>query len=99
MFDLSNINAFAYRKPTFTDLGTNCLSFILRIFKTNVVKLYYVDSLPLLQSGSFSTEINFLINFFINNCYSRYLIGNCISRLLNQGIQQSAQLKRLPHIT
>ena len=73
-----------YRKPTFTGLGINYLSFIPKLFKINAVKTllyrcYHISS----NWNAFHEEIQFLKDFFMNNNYPLSIVENCISSFLN----------------
>ena len=86
----NHLTISVYRKPTFTSLGTNYLSFISRIFKINAVKTLlhrcYVISFDWFV---FHKEINYLTNFFMNNGYPY-----CISKFLYQTYQQPTQVEK-----
>ena len=78
-----------YRKPTFTGLGTNYLSFIPSLFKINAVKTLLYRCFTISSDWfSFHKEIDFLTNFFLNNGYPRSVIENCVSTFLNNIFQQ-----------
>jgi len=61
----NNIATSVYRKPTFTGLGTNYLSFIPTLFKVNSIKTLLFRCYNISSDWfSFDKEIQFLTNFF-----------------------------------
>ena len=79
------VTTSVYRKPTFTGLGTNFLSFTPRLFKINAIKTLVYRCYNISSNWSiFDAEIKFLKNFFVNNSYPLNLVENCISQFLNK---------------
>ena len=68
--ELNNFTTSVYRKKTFTGLGTNFLSYIPLKFKisclsTLIYRAYHLSSSYIY----FNAELDFLKNFFIDNCF------------------------------
>jgi len=84
------ITTSVYRKPTFTGLGTNYLSFIPNIFKVNSIKTLLFRCYTISSDWfSFNKEIEFLTNFFLRNGFPQSIIDNCVSKFLNNVFQPS----------
>ena len=80
----NTISTSVYRKPSFTGLGINFLSFIPDIFKSNSIKTLLYRCYALCSDWtSFDHEINFLTNFFVNNGFPLHIIHNTIKTFLN----------------
>ena len=78
------LTSSTYRKPTFTGLGLDFLSYSPFIYKINSImtlinRAYNVCSSFIL----FDREIKFLENFFITNGFPNNIFNNCIKRFLN----------------
>ena len=81
-------NSFAtsvYRKKTFTGLGSNFLSYMplkfkIACLKTLIHRAYHLSS----SYFNFDTELNFLKDYFINNCFPPYLFHKHVKQFLNQ---------------
>ena len=78
------ITTSVYRKPSFTGLGTNYMSFIPRIFKINAIKTLLYRCYTISSDWFiFHNEVKYLTNFFLNNGFPRNVIDNCVSKFLN----------------
>ena len=74
-----------YRKPTFTGLGLNYLSYIFETFKLNSVRTlvhraYVVSSSYI----NFHRELSFLVEYFFENGFSRAIVYREIRKFLNR---------------
>ena len=73
-----------YRKPTFTGLGINYLSFIPQLFKVNAIETLLYRCYALSSNWfSFDKEIKFLSTFFHNNGFPLEIINTNIYKFLN----------------
>ena len=81
----NSISTSIYRKPTFTGLGMNFLSFIPENFKINAIKTLIYRSYHLCSNWSFiHCEFEFLTRYFQNNKYPLHLIQRNIKSFLNK---------------
>ena len=81
----NTISTSIYRKPTFTGLGMNFLSFIPEQFKVNAIKTLLYRSFHLCSNWVFiHLEFKFLTNYFENNKYPLHLIQKHIRIFLNK---------------
>ena len=88
----SSFSHSVYRKPTFTGLGTNFHSFSFSQFKINAIKALIHRAFHLSSSYvHFNLEIEFLKQFFINNCYPVHLFEKILRNFLNS-LHQSKKL-------
>ena len=68
--DTSAFNTSVYRKPTFSGLGTNYLSYCPKIYKLNACRTLIYRAYRLCSTWTaFHSEIKFLATFFTNNCF------------------------------
>ena len=80
----NTLRTTVYRKPTFTGLGINYLSFIPQLFKVNAIKTLLYRCYALSSDWfSFDEEIKFLTTFFHNNGFPLDIINNSICKFLN----------------
>ena len=80
----NKLHTTVYRKPTFTGLGINYLSFIPQLFKVNAIKTLLYRCYALSSDWiSFDQEIKFLTTFFHNNGFPLEIINNNIYKFLN----------------
>lgn len=81
----NKLQTAVYRKPTFTGLGINYLSFIPQLFKVNAIKtlLYWCYALSS-NWFNFDHETKFLTTFFHNNGFPLEIINNNIYKFLNK---------------
>ena len=91
----NTITTAIYRKPTFTGLGINYLSFIPNMFKINAIKTLMYRCFHL-SSDWISThiEIEFLIEFFKNNKFPLHIIYSNIRNFLNKTISPVTKTER-----
>ena len=80
----SSFATSVFRKKTFTGLGSHFYSFTpfkykISAIKTLIHRAYHLSS----NWYNFTTEIDFLINFFNNNGYPKNLVLKLISNFLN----------------
>ena len=81
----NKVTTSVFRKPMFTGLGLNYLSFVPRLFKINAIKTLLYRCYSHSSSWTiFHDEIKFLTNFFQKNGYPLNLIQNCTSKFLNK---------------
>ena len=79
------ITTSVYRKPTFTGLGINFLSFIPDQFKINAIKTLLYRCYNICSDWqSVHSEFEFLINFFRNNNFPLHLILRNIRSFLDK---------------
>ena len=82
--DNGSFSSTVYRKPTFTGLGLNYLSFTPHIFKVNSIKTLINRAYNLCSSYNlFDLEIVNLRKYFIGNSYPTYLLDKILNRFLN----------------
>ena len=73
-----------YRKPTFTGLGMNFLSFSPKLFKINSMKTLINRAYNICSDYvSFDIELKFLYNFFTKNSYPTFLFYSTLRNFLN----------------
>ena len=83
----NQISTSIYRKPTFTGLGLNFLSFVPENFKINAIKTLLYRCYHLSSDWKFvHMEIDYLTNFFKNNHYPLHVIHRNIRNFLNKTI-------------
>ena len=81
----NNISTSIYRKPTFTGLGMNFLSFIPIQFKTNAILTLLYRCYHLCSNWNFiHIELDFLTTYFQNNKFPLHLIQRNIRSFLNK---------------
>ena len=81
----NTISTSIYRKPTFTGLGMNFLSFIPEQFKINAIKTLLYRSFHLCSDWiSIHTELAYLTKYFQNNKFPLHLIQRNIRTFLNK---------------
>ena len=88
----NNICSFStsvYRKPTFTELGSSCYSYVPLLYKINAAKTlihraYHLSSNYIL----FSQEIKIVENYLINNGFLIKLIERTTARFLIKYLHQ-----------
>ena len=81
----NTISTSIYRKPTFTGLGMNFLSFIPIQFKINAIKTLLYRCFHLSSHWhSIHTEFDFLTKYFQNNKFPLHLIHRNIKAFLNK---------------
>ena len=86
-----------YRKKTFTGLGSNFLSYTPMKFKTACLKTLIHRAYHLSSSYfNFDTELKFLKEFFINNCFPPYLFHKHVKHFLNQIYNKSMKIPTVP---
>ena len=74
-----------YRKPTFTGLGLNYLSFVPKIYKTNSIKTLLNRAFSLCSTYHlFNIEINKLRTYFQENSYPTFLFDRLLNKFLNK---------------
>ena len=80
----NRLQTAVYRKPTFTGLGLNYLSFIPHLFKINAIKTLLFRCYALSSNWlNFDKEVKFLTNFFHNNGFPLDIINENIYKFLN----------------
>ena len=78
------LSSAVYRKPTFTGLGLNYLSFIPNIFKINSITTLLNRAFNLSSSyETFHSEISKLRKYFVSNSYPTFLFDKVLKRFLN----------------
>ena len=81
----NQISTSIYRKPTFTGLGINFLSFIPEQFKINAITTLLFRCYNICSDWkSIHIELDFLTNFFQNNNFPLHLIQKHIRAFLNK---------------
>ena len=81
----NTISTSVYRKPTFTGLGINYLSFIPENFKINAIKTLLYRCYHLSSDWvSVHKEIEFLVDFFKNNKFPHHIIYRNIRNFFNK---------------
>ena len=74
-----------YRKPSFTGLGLNFLSFCPYLYKINTVKTLLNRAYKICSSYvSFNRELQFLSEFFKRNAYPDFNFDRILRRFLNE---------------
>ena len=86
-----------YRKPTFTGLGTNFLSFTPFKYKTNSITTLLNRAYNICSSWvSFHSETTFLRNYFRNNKYPSHIFDKLLNRFLNSKLSPSPPVLTAP---
>ena len=81
----NHITTSIYRKPSFTGLGLNFLSFVPETFKINAIKTLLYRCYHLSSDWlAVHTEIDFLIKFFKNNKFPSHIIHRNVRNFLNK---------------
>lgn len=81
----NKISTSVYRKPTFTGLGINFLSFVPEQFKENAIKTLIYRCYNICSDWEYiHNELMFLITFFQSNNFPLYLIYDNIKTFLNK---------------
>ena len=81
----NSISTSIYRKPTFTGLGINFLSFIPEQFKINAMKTLFYRCYNICSDWrAIHMEFDFLTTFFQNNNFPLHLIHKHIRTFLNK---------------
>ena len=82
-----------YRKPTFTGLGLNYLSFTAYIFKLNSIRTLVNRAYSLCSTYKFfDLEIKFLRNFFTENAYPTHIFDKIVNKFLNDKFSTETKL-------
>ena len=86
-----------YRKPTYTGLGLNFLSFIPEQFKINCIKTLLNRAYNITTTWkSFHEEITFLNTFFKNNNFPLHIVSNQVRSFLNYKCNQKSPVPTVP---
>ena len=81
----NKISTSVYRKPTFTGLGINFLSFVPEQFKENAIKTLVYRCYNICSDWqAIHNELTFLISFFQSNNFPLHLIYDNIKAFLNK---------------
>ena len=95
----NQISTSVYRKPTFTGLGTNFLSFIPEQFKINSIKTLLFRGYNICSDWlSFHKEMEFLKTFFLNNGYPPHIFYKTLKTFLNNIHTNTPPPKETPTI-
>lgn len=79
-----------YRKPTYTGLGLNYMSYVPQIFKVNSIKTLIHRAYNVCSNWlSFDEEINRLKVFFANNGYPLHLFEKYLKTFINEKMKGS----------
>ena len=83
--DGNHITTSVFRKPTFTGLGTNFLSFVPEQFKVNSIKTLLFRGYSICSDWKlFHKEIEFLKTFFLSNGYPPHIFYKTLKTFLNK---------------
>ena len=81
----NNITTSIYRKPSYSGLGINYISFVPQMFKINAIKTLLYRCYHLSSNWAAAhTEIDFLIEFFKNNKFPQHIIYRNVRNFLNK---------------
>ena len=81
----TGISTSMYRKPTYSGLGINYLSFVPEQFKLNAIKTLLYRCYNICSDWhSIHLELDFLTTFFQNNNFPRFLVLKNIKSFLNK---------------
>ena len=87
----NSISTSVYRKPTFTGLGINFLSFVPEQFKTNAIKTLLYRCYNICSDWmAIHNELTFLTQFFQNNNFPHFLILRYIKSFLNKTLSTTS---------
>ena len=82
--DNGKLSTTVYRKPTYTGLGLNYLSFIPHIFQLNSIKTLLNRAYNLCSTYEhFDEEVNKLREYFLRNSYLSFLFDRILRQFLN----------------
>ena len=88
-----------FRKATFTGLGTNFFSSCQSLFKVNAIKTLIYRAYHISSSYKcFHSEIEFLINYFCDNCFPKKLVLQEIRKFVNAIYSTKPQLITVPKL-
>ena len=88
--DNNRFSTDVYRKPTFTGLGLNYLSFSPRLYKINCIKTLINRAYNICSNFTlFHCEMEYLKNFFLNNGYPLDLFESTLKKFLNNKFNPS----------
>ena len=78
------LSTTVYRKPTYTGLGLNYLSFIPHVFKLNSIKTLLNRAYNLCSTYKlFDDEVTKLREYFLRNSYLSFLFDKILKQFLN----------------
>ena len=79
------LTSTTYRKPTFTGLGTNFLSFSPYLYKVNSIMTLINRAYNICSNFElFDLEIKYLQNFFSCNSFPSDVFFKCLKKVLKQ---------------
>ena len=86
-----------YRKPTFTGLGLNFLSFTPLLYKTNCIRTLINRAYEICSNYfTLDKEIQFLRKYFTNNCFPTHVFDNIMNSFLNKKLIPSVPTLTVP---
>ena len=86
-----------YRKPTFSGLGLNFLSFCPKIFKTNSIKTLINRAYKICSSYKlFDVEMKYLLNYFQQNSYMSSTFYRILNAFLDNKFSPKVQISTAP---
>ena len=86
-----------YRKPTFTGLGLSFTSFIPLIYKTNsIFTLLNRAFLTCTDWKLFHKEVQFLLNYFLQNRYPKEIIHRAINKFVAKKVNPKLPILTAP---
>ena len=88
-----------YRKPTFTGLGLNFLSFTPLLYKTNCIKTLLNRAYETCSDYfSLDKEIQFLQKYFSNNAFPTQLFYDIVNRFFEKKLKPTAPILIAPRM-
>ena len=86
-----------YRKPTFSGLGLNFLSFCPKIFKINSIKTLINRAYRICSNYKlFDVEMNYLLNYFQQNSYMSSTFYKILNAFLEYKFSPKVQIATVP---